>query len=1140
MVVASAVALALALAVGYVVAAPGVGAMASVGGGQGGAPSRGLLGDDHGDDGVKAVGLLVPHSHWDAGWLKTLSDYFSDEVRAILDNVVAALSEPGGEERTFILSEAAFLAAWFGDDSVDEMTKRTLRELVGEGRVEIVGGGLVMADEALTTPYAHLAQWTVGHAALAAAGVPGRAKYGWQIDPFGASALTAGLLAGQGFEGLVINRIDASIKAAMVADGSLAFEWEYDDGKRLRTLVLYDHYSSPFGFDWEAETRVGHGPYVYEHNVKSVAKRLAQLVLSRARATGSGVVPIPWGNDFSWQDIDGFVQMDKILRYMAANPDNDPLLGSVRVEYATLTSVFAALDDRSPSAGYPLLAYWSGYYASRPVVKGLVRAAEERIAGVEALRAVAGCQAASSALDRARYNLGVMAHHDAITGTAAAYVVSDYVALLANATTAAGAAAVACLEKRTGPQHAITVFNPTAAARQWRISILVPAWVSGVAVGGEAAGVCQMSAVRGSEPADAHAIPHGWRSMMAGGGLEISAPRSYSLLNVSAPLGVEPGPGYRVVDVVVVVAGLRAEELVVTLEPSSGEPGMCTGARRKRVVTDGSSGVELVTGVVLTPRTASMWAGLGATVRVERAGTPTLDVVLMTYGHTDGGAYLMYDDYGLFLWIGMAIGWLTGSGVMSWWLLGDPLRFARFAASLKWGGVVWRVAQSLQHAPRSVNVAIGAVEGAVLAAVLALALEAYVPHWMEAGAGFGLGLLIGGMLRGSGTYLSSLVGLAAFGAGVAVLMLGLPASHGSTALGASLVEAMEVSVEHGPVVSRAFFGYSEHLELEWVVDEVTPELELTVHVLLTRPCELVARIKEVGHSRRRAGDDGLVTFDGLRFVERKRKAFSALGANFYPAVMGAALRETGLAAYTVQAMGVASLAPGMLELMVDRRLAHDDLRGLEEGLQDGVRSHVAIFLGDGAESDEAKWRARAWALNTRPLVVMGARTARLASTDGAPSLKRTTLFSLGHMPGTHDGTVLARFVVVDALATDDAVDAEVQAFLAAVLHLAGDATCVRSTLDGRLPPMSATSSPSTTALGLYRALLRSASSFSGYNVRSYAVRRVRDAFRASASEATSPEAKAAALAKGHEALAMMQRQNIVQNMYTKRKLVIEM
>ena len=95
---------------------------------------------------------LVPHTHDDVGWLKTLDQYFSGSnnsiqhagVRTILDSVVRALER--NSARTFTYVEQAFFQRWWRE--LDEATRDTVRGLVARGQLAFANGGWCMHDEA--------------------------------------------------------------------------------------------------------------------------------------------------------------------------------------------------------------------------------------------------------------------------------------------------------------------------------------------------------------------------------------------------------------------------------------------------------------------------------------------------------------------------------------------------------------------------------------------------------------------------------------------------------------------------------------------------------------------------------------------------------------------------------------------------------------------------------------------------------------------------------------------------------------------------------------------------------------------------------------------------------------------------------
>uniref|UniRef100_A0A674HCC0 Lysosomal alpha-mannosidase n=1 Tax=Taeniopygia guttata TaxID=59729 RepID=A0A674HCC0_TAEGU len=134
---------------------------------------------------------LVPHSHDDVGWLKTVDQYYyggaaepgpARGVQYILDSVVAQLAT--NPSRRFVYAEVAFLARWWRQQ--DQATRRLVRELVQEGRLELVGGGWCMSDEAAAHYGAALEQMALGRRFLRRLfGACGMPRVAWQIDPFG-------------------------------------------------------------------------------------------------------------------------------------------------------------------------------------------------------------------------------------------------------------------------------------------------------------------------------------------------------------------------------------------------------------------------------------------------------------------------------------------------------------------------------------------------------------------------------------------------------------------------------------------------------------------------------------------------------------------------------------------------------------------------------------------------------------------------------------------------------------------------------------------------------------------------------------------------------------------------------------------
>eukprot|EP00897_Mesotaenium_endlicherianum_P008524 jgi/Mesen1/76/ME1109847C05658 len=87
--------------------------------------------------------------------------------------------------------------------------------------------------------------------------------------------------------------------------------------------------------------------------------------------------------------------------------------------------------------------------------------------------------------------------------------------------------------------------------------------------------------------------------------------------------------------------------------------------------------------------------------------------------------------------------------------------------------------------------------------------------------------------------------------------------------------------------------------------------------------------------------------NGFQTVRRETYAKIPLQGNFYPMPAHAFLQDPGGERFTVhtrQAVGVASLESGWLEMMLDRRLGQDDNRGLGQGVTDNRPTDTTFHL----------------------------------------------------------------------------------------------------------------------------------------------------------------------------------------------------
>lgn len=154
---------------------------------------------------------MVPHSHDDVGWLKTVDDYFYGGKNSIqragvqytIDTVVTELTEH--PEYRFVIVEMAFLYRWWNQAS--EKERQRMKVLVANGQLQFINGGWCASDEATIYYEDFIDQMTVGLKWLRDTFdyVPDVA---WHIDPFGHHSSTATLFRQMGFNALFFSRLD--------------------------------------------------------------------------------------------------------------------------------------------------------------------------------------------------------------------------------------------------------------------------------------------------------------------------------------------------------------------------------------------------------------------------------------------------------------------------------------------------------------------------------------------------------------------------------------------------------------------------------------------------------------------------------------------------------------------------------------------------------------------------------------------------------------------------------------------------------------------------------------------------------------------------------------------------------------------
>ncbi|KAK9731131.1 Glycosyl hydrolases family 38 C-terminal beta sandwich domain [Popillia japonica] len=397
---------------------------------------------------------LVPHSHDDVGWLKTVDQYYYGAknyiqpagVQHIIGSVVQALQKDS--TRRFIQVETAFFWQWWQDQP--EKTKEMTRQLVNRGRLEIVNAAWSMNDEAAAHYHSIIDQFTWGLKRINdTLGKCGRPKIGWQIDPFGHSKEMASIFSQIGYEGVFFARLDYrdSKKRHLNKDLELIWQGSSDLGNfsNIFTGVLYDFYTAPAYFCWDI--LCGDRPIIdneksFDYNVNTVVHEFADYVTKGIEYYKTNNLLITMGGDFTYQAAEMyFTNMDKLIAgFKKYRPD-------INVLYSTPSCYLKAVneegriknikfqlktDDFFPYAS-GIHSYWTGYFTSRPNSKRFERQGNNLLQVMKQTTSFAKYGHNlnfENNLIPLKEVMGIMQHHDAITGTEKQHVAQDYVRLL--------------------------------------------------------------------------------------------------------------------------------------------------------------------------------------------------------------------------------------------------------------------------------------------------------------------------------------------------------------------------------------------------------------------------------------------------------------------------------------------------------------------------------------------------------------------------------------------------------------------------------------------------------------------------------------------------------------------------------------
>jgi alpha-mannosidase len=424
---------------------------------------------------------VVPHTHDDVGWLKTVDQYYFGlnnsiqhaSVHDILDSVVASLLD--NPSRTFTYVEQKFFSMWW--ERQNDAVKDAVRFLVGNKQLGFVNGGWCMHDEATTHFMGMIDQTTLGHTFLKKelSVVP---SVGWQLDPFGHSATQASLMTSKvGFDALYFGRIDYQDLELRRLTRECEGLWNSTGGGGGDSTIFWGltgsyggNYGAPNGFCFD---QFCHDPDLTKiNNLSKAIVDFLHKIRRQSDETKGNHIMLTMGSDFQYEIARrNFASLDvligSVMDFQLWEKVDIPSIFGPRFdrvqifysspEYYTeckfneMKSATPEMrvegkresishkdmrysvkqDDFFPYSDCPD-CFWTGYFTSRTGLKRQERVASSFLMAarqIESLIDYTGktdpiqCTAGFRELEDA---LGVVQHHDGVSGTAKQHVANDY------------------------------------------------------------------------------------------------------------------------------------------------------------------------------------------------------------------------------------------------------------------------------------------------------------------------------------------------------------------------------------------------------------------------------------------------------------------------------------------------------------------------------------------------------------------------------------------------------------------------------------------------------------------------------------------------------------------------------------------
>ncbi|CAK5048380.1 unnamed protein product [Meloidogyne enterolobii] len=255
------------------------------------------------------------------------------------------------------------------------------------------------------------------------------------------------MLINIGYEALFFSRMHYLELENRIKNKSLEMLWQTDEnGDATRSLFTSTFsrgtYTQPKGFCFDPTCPypdfIIDNPELEGYNIDQKLNDFLNIVNEQAKVQRHNHVLIAMGGDFTYSNAElWFNNLDKLI--LAGNKKKN--ITNVNIFYSTPTCYIKAL-EQTTKPNFPkrdgdffpyadqLDRYWTGYFTSKPSLKGLTRKSSSLLQVTRALytlmKAKTKLNSDNLKMELFERSIALTTHHDAITGTSKELVTKNY------------------------------------------------------------------------------------------------------------------------------------------------------------------------------------------------------------------------------------------------------------------------------------------------------------------------------------------------------------------------------------------------------------------------------------------------------------------------------------------------------------------------------------------------------------------------------------------------------------------------------------------------------------------------------------------------------------------------------------------